>query len=90
MFKRKEKEIIECPNCGSLATNETNLFATLSLAFLLVGGLISWIPILGWICFPICLLGSLICLPFAFIGKKKYMSCRSCRYTWTELKVKNK
>lgn len=79
----------KCPNCGSYATNKHGL-GVLAASLLMTSGILMWIPILGWICLPFTLAGSLICGVLAPFSKSVGCTCNTCKYQWNIEKSKNK
>lgn len=79
---------VQCPNCGSFATQSMGP-VFLGFMFLMSTGLLVWIPIIGWVMAPFMLLASIGCFISAPFVKQIGHRCNTCKYSWKEEKVKN-
>lgn len=78
----------KCPNCQSLAISKVNGPLVLAFFLFMFGWVMLFIPGIGWVIAPVMLIGSVISIISIPFSKKNSYSCRSCKYSWTEDKVK--
>ena len=73
MTEQRGQQIIVCKKCGSNKVNRVHV----AIALFLSAGCFMWIPILGWICAPICLLLGLITMFGRIVFK-----CEECKHNF--------